>query len=69
LAQPTRASILDRDLRRIEAEQAVRLIVPARQALSVATDRPDGEALSVSSGGTNLSLGGCLFDPPPEHAA
>jgi hypothetical protein len=39
------------------------LIVPAQQALSVSIDRPEGEALSVSTGRTNLSLGGCLFDP------
>jgi hypothetical protein len=40
-----------------------RLIVPAQLALWVSIDRPDGEALSVSTGRSNLSLGGCLFDP------
>jgi hypothetical protein len=46
-----------------------RLRVPARQTLSIAIDATDGDALEVSTGRTNLSLGACLHDRPARAAA
>lgn len=40
-----------------------KLQVPAQQTVSVALERPGGEALVVLTGGANLSVGGCLRDP------
>jgi len=40
-----------------------RLQVPARQSVSVALERPGGEALVVRTGSASLSASGCLRDP------
>jgi len=40
-----------------------RLQVPARQRVSVALERPGGEALVVRTGDVNLAANGCLRDP------